>query len=202
MENQGYPESDQDSLNDQGALANRQSAGFEPGNRDVLGENLQTDVSDVGARGGRATIGRTDAIEHGLGMAGQEAQRPGTGARQTRSDLPPGSYEASDELEESGGEMGGYVDQGIEQVGEDMGMRGNRLGASDIDQEGGNMDDVLWGVQEGTGQVGHGAEQTLGDELDATGATGSQIDDELTNRFSRNEAPMGENLQTSGEDMS
>lgn len=79
------------------------------------------------------------------------------GARQTRSDLPPGSYEASDELEESSGEMGGYIDQGIEQVG---------------------------------------------DELDATGAQGNQPDEDLTNRFSRNEAPMGENLQTSGEDMS
>jgi hypothetical protein len=87
---------------------------------DVLGENLQVDVSDVGARGGRATIGESDIAEYGRETARRIARRaarnPDTGTPQPSSRFPPDtSYAGADELEEPAGEMGGYIDEGIEQ---------------------------------------------------------------------------------------
>ena len=219
MANQGYPQNDQEQMDDQGALTNRQTAGFGPGNEDTLGENMQTDVSDVGAQGGRATTGRSEAGEHGLGMAGQDAlggqdtgmNEPGTGARQTRSDMSPGGltggdreadegiYRSADrpdvgmsgtdqdrgmsglafgtpqpgnqtpeELDQSD-QMGGYRDQGIEQVGKDMGQ-GGQQGRRDVGSDMGPSDeDIAWGTNQGAGNTGQGVNESVGDVRAATG---------------------------------
>jgi hypothetical protein len=115
MANEGYPERTQEPLEDEGLLAESQSGEFGAGEEDVLAENLQTDVSDVAERGGRATVGRSQSVEERLESAGMPTDNVVQG-RGTQ----PGNLE-EDELDVEEEEMSEYLDPEIERYGLDMG---------------------------------------------------------------------------------
>ncbi len=116
MANEGYPERTQEPMEDEGLLAESQSGAFGTGEEDVLAENLQTDVSDVAARGGRAAVGRSQSVEERLERAGM----PTDDVVQGRSAPQPDDLEEGEmDVEEE--ERFEYLDPGIERYGLDVG---------------------------------------------------------------------------------
>ena len=120
MANEGYPERTQEPMEDEELLAESQSGEFGAGEEDVLAENLQTDVSDVGMRGGRATIGRSESIEERLESGKLSAGTPTDDVMQERGAAQPDELEEG-ELDVEEEERFEYLDPGIERYGLDVG---------------------------------------------------------------------------------
>ena len=114
MANEGYPERTQEPLEDEGLLAESQSGEFGAREEDVLAENLQTDVSDVAERGGRATIGGSEEERR------ESAGMPTDDVMQERGASQPGHLEEG-ELDVEEERMSEYLDPGIERYGLDVG---------------------------------------------------------------------------------